>query len=192
MEGIFMDETEKQQFSEFKRKLNLQAAQSQVTKIEYNLTDATVEKATLRRACQDANALKLGALCVLPGLIKTCVSFLGPKPQPMLIACISFPHGGDSTKTKVTAVKNAFKDGADEAEVTAPISFIKDANWSYVKREFKKLKKAAKNTGTFPLHVRCSNSSPCHLSTSSFETRADTIVFSFLTIPLPISFLITV
>ena len=145
MEGIFMDETEKQQFSEFKRKLNLQAAQSQVTKIEYNLTDATVEKATLRRACQDANALKLGALCVLPGLIKTCVSFLGPKPQPMLIACISFPHGGDSTKTKVTAVKNAFKDGADEAEVTAPISFIKDANWSYVKREFKKLKKAAKN-----------------------------------------------
>ena len=57
MEGIFMDETEKQQFSEFKRKLNLQAAQSQVTKIEYNLTDATVEKATLRRACQDRKSV---------------------------------------------------------------------------------------------------------------------------------------
>ena len=147
MDEIIMDETERQQFSEFKRKLNLQAAQAQASKIEYNLLDAAVEKGTLRRACQDANLLKLGAICVLPSLVKSCVAFLGPNPQPQLIACVSFPHGGDSTKTKVAAVKNAIKDGADEAEVTAPIAFIKDGNWSYVKREFKKLRKAAKNRG---------------------------------------------
>ena len=145
MNEIIMDETERQQFNEFKRKLNLQAAEAQVSKIEYNLLDAAVEKGTLRRACQDAEQLKLGAICVLPSLVKSCVAFLGHNPNARLIACVSFPHGGDSLKTKIAAVKNAIKDGADEVEVTAPIAFIKDGNWSYVKREFKKLRKAAKN-----------------------------------------------
>ena len=35
MSEIIMSETEKQQFTEFKRKLGLQAAQAQVNKIEY-------------------------------------------------------------------------------------------------------------------------------------------------------------
>lgn len=144
MNEVIIDESERRQYTEFKRKINLQAAQAQVKKIEYNLTDAAVEKSTLRRACQDATSLKLGAVCVLPSLVKSCVSFLGTQPQSSVIACISYPHGGDSLKTKVAAVKNAFKDGADEAEVTVPLAFIKDGNWSYLRREFKKVKKAAK------------------------------------------------
>ena len=84
-------------------------------------------------------------MCVLPNHVKPCVTYLGKDPQVSLIACISFPHGGDSTKVKVAAVKQAVKDGVDEAEVSAPVSYIKDGNWSYVKREFKKVKKAAKN-----------------------------------------------
>lgn len=144
MNEVIIDENEKRQYSEFKRRINLQAAQAQVKKIEFDLTDAAVEKGTLRRACQDANLLKLGAVCVLPNLVKACVSFLGANPQPSVVACVSYPHGGDSTKTKVAAVKNAFRDGADEAEVTVPLAFVKDGNWSYVRREFKKLKKAGK------------------------------------------------
>ncbi|MDE7452811.1 MAG: hypothetical protein K2N22_00195, partial [Clostridia bacterium] len=137
-------EQEKLRYAEFKRKMNLEAAHGQVAKLEYNLTDATTDKATLRHACKEAERLKIGAVCVLPANVKPCVSFLGKDPQVSLIACISFPHGGDSTKVKVAAVKQAVKDGVDEAEVTAPIAYIKDGNWGYVKREFKKLKKAGK------------------------------------------------
>ena len=36
-------------------------------------------------------------------------------------------------------------DGADEVEVTAPVAHIRDGNFSYVKKEFKKLRKAVKN-----------------------------------------------
>ena len=143
MSEIIVSETEQQQFNQFKRKLNMQAAQAQVKKIEFNLTDPAVEKGTLRRACQDANTLKLGAVCVLPALIKQCAFFLGTNRNTLLIACISFPHGGDSLKTKKSAIKNALKDGADEVEVTAPISFLKGGNWNYVKREFKKVKRYA-------------------------------------------------
>ncbi len=126
-----MDDEEKLRFEEFKRKINGEAARAQVGKLEYTLTEASSDKAVIRRACQDATLLGLGAVCVLPALVKPCVSFLGADPQVSLIACISYPHGGDSTKIKVAAVKQAIKDG----------------NWNYVKREFKKLKSASKGRG---------------------------------------------
>ena len=49
MENVHMNQTELRQFNDYKRKLNLQAAQAQVGKIEYSLTDATVDKAILKR-----------------------------------------------------------------------------------------------------------------------------------------------
>ena len=70
---------------------------------------------------------------------------LGKDPQTSLIACISSPHGGDTTEIKVKAIKDAVKNGVDEVEVTAPIAYVKDANWGYVKRELKKLKGAYKH-----------------------------------------------
>lgn len=139
-----MTAEDKQRFAEFKKKINLEAAAAQVKKLEYDMIDAAVDKGTLRRACQDANLLGLGGVCVLPSYVRPCVSFLGSDPKASLIACISYPHGADTTQVKVATVKRAFKDGADEAEVTAPIAYVKDGNWGYVRREFKKLKSAAK------------------------------------------------
>ena len=148
-EGNFMEEihfngSEEEQFNEYKRKLNQQTAEAQVSKIEFSLLDATTSKTLLKKACQDANTLKLGAVCVLPNAVRLCAHFLGPNPQTSLIACISYPHGGDTTKIKVKSIKEAIKDGVDEVEVTAPIACIKEGDWGYVKREFKKLKKATK------------------------------------------------
>ena len=142
-----LEKTDIQQINDFKREFNIQATQAQISKFEYNLVDATIDKGTLRRACQDANSLKLGAVCVLPCFVKSCVNFLGSDPQTSLIACISYPHGGDTTEIKVAAVKRAVKEGVDEVEVTAPLAFVKDGSWAYVKREFKKLKGAVKRCG---------------------------------------------
>ena len=144
MGSLVLDENEQRQYDEYRRKLNLQAAAGEVLKIEYDMVKPVVEKAALRAACLEANSLKLGAICVLPCHVHMCVNFLGADPQTSLIACISYPHGGDTTKTKIAAVKDAVKWGVDEVEVTAPMSQVKDGNWGYVKKEFKKLKKAAK------------------------------------------------
>lgn len=146
MENVQINGSELEQFNEYRRKLNLQTAEAQVGKIEYNLLDATTGKALLKKACQDANSLKLGAVCVLPHAVRMCANFLGSNPQTSLIACISYPHGGDTTKIKVKAVKEAIKDGVDEVEVTVPIACIKEGDWGYVKREFKALKKATKKS----------------------------------------------
>ena len=43
-----MEEQEKIRYAEFKHKLNLEAAHGQIAKLEYSLTDATTDKATLK------------------------------------------------------------------------------------------------------------------------------------------------
>lgn len=134
-------------FADFKRKMSMQAAHAQIKKLEYNLSDVTCGLAAVKSGCADAVALSLGGVCVAPGYVKSCSAFLGPAAQrtSSLIACIGYPNGGDATEIKVKAVKKAIKDGADEVEVTAPISRVRDGNFHFVKREFKKLRKAAKN-----------------------------------------------
>lgn len=137
---------EKALYNEFKRKLNLQAAHAQIKKIEYNLADITTGLSALKSACADATTLQLGGICVAPSFVRPCSTYLGAPAnrKSSLIACIGYPNGGDTTEIKVKAVKRAIKDGADEVEVTAPIAQIRDGNFQYAKREFKKLRSASK------------------------------------------------
>lgn len=143
-------------FMDFKRKINLEAARAQIRKIEYNLSDITAGLSAVKAACADATVLELGGVCVAPSFVKACSGFLGAaaKRKSSLIACISYPNGGDTTEIKVKAVKRALKDGADEVEVTAPIAQIRDGNYNYVRREFKKLRKAVKN-GALRISADC-------------------------------------
>lgn len=142
-----LSSSEEAQYAEFKRRVSLEAARAQAAKLELDYLDCTADKNLLKRACQDANVLGIGAICVLPNYVKACVNYLGKDPKTSLIACISYPHGADTLDIKVAALKRAVKDGIDEAEVTAPLAYIKDGNWGFVKKEFKKLKKAAKDRG---------------------------------------------
>ena len=158
-----MNETELQQFNEYKRKLNQQAAEAQVATIEYNLYDASTSVSLLKKACQEANTLKLGAICVLPNAVRLCARLLAQNQQTLLITCISYPHGGDVTKIKVKAVKQAIKDGVDEVEVTVPIACIKEGDWGYVKREFKALKKATKKSA-LRINIECNLLTPNELT----------------------------
>jgi len=128
-----LSESERLLYSQFRKKINAEAAKAQVKKLEYNLADVTSGLAAIKNGCADGNALELGGRVFIFG------NLIGS-----LIACIGAPHGGDETAIKVKAVKRAVKEGADEVEVTAPIAHIRDGNFSYVKREFKKLRSACK------------------------------------------------
>lgn len=140
-----VSENERLLFSQFRRKINAEAARAQVKKLEYNLADIGIGINALKTACLDANALEIGGVCVLPCHIRNCASFLGLNRKCLLIGCISYPYGGDTTAIKVKAVKRAIADGADEVEVAVPVSHVRDGNYAYVKREFKKLRRACKN-----------------------------------------------
>lgn len=139
-----LTEDEQKQFQEYMRRKRTEEAQATVGRIECDCLSAYAEKSTLKQLCKDGDRLGIGAIVVLPSVVKPCVGFLGKDPKCSLIAAISYPHGGDTTDVKVAAVKRAIKDGVDEAEVYAPLAYLKEGNFGYFKRECKKLKKASK------------------------------------------------
>lgn len=135
---------EEEQYRQYKRMRRLEEARASVSKIECDCLSLFMNRATLKQACHTANELRLGAVVTFPSLVKQCVSYLGNDPKVSLIASVSHPDGGETTSVKAAAVKRAVKDGVDEVEVAAPITYIRDGNWAYFKKECKKLKKAAK------------------------------------------------
>ncbi len=139
-----ISQNEKLLYSQFRRKINAEAARAQIRKLEYDLADVRSGLNALKTACQDANALQLGAVCVMPCFVRQCAAFLGKNKKSSLVACINQPTGGDVTDIKVKAVKRAVKDGADEVDVAAPVAHVREANYAYVRKEFRKLRSAAK------------------------------------------------
>ncbi len=129
-----LSKSEKLLFSQFRKKINLDASRAQVKKLEYNLCDPSYGLNVLKSACADAVSLGIGGVCVLPAFVKQCASFLGAQTsrKSRLIACVGYPAGGDVTAIKVKAAKRAVKDGADEQEVTVPVAHIRDGNFAYV------------------------------------------------------------
>ncbi len=140
---VTLNPEEKQEFEEFKRQKRIAEAKAVIRKTELNLTKAQDERSALRRAVKDSEKLGLGGICVTPYLVKPCSEFLGVNSSLKVVACIS-PNGTDVTDIKVKQLKRAIKDGAGIAEITACIPAIKEGSWGYVKRELKKLRKAAK------------------------------------------------
>ncbi|MDE7086880.1 MAG: hypothetical protein K2O67_01680 [Clostridia bacterium] len=136
--------SEEEQYKEFKRIKRVDEAKASVAKIECDCTSLYTDKVSLRDLCKSANGLEIGAIVVLPFFVKPCVSFLGKDPKVSVIAAVDYPSGGETTEVKVAAVKRAVKDGVDEVEVFAPVPYLRDGNWTYFKKECKKLKKAAK------------------------------------------------
>jgi deoxyribose-phosphate aldolase len=143
-------EQDAKDFAEFKRIKRREEAHAMVTNIDCDCLSVYTAASTLKQFCVDANRMELGAIVVYPLAVKACVDYLGKDPKCSLIAAVSYPHGGDTLKVKIAAVKQAIKDGVDEVEVSAPISAIKDGNYSYYKKEVKKLKKAVRS---IPLRV---------------------------------------
>lgn len=145
---------EKLLYSQFKRKINTEAARAQIKKLEYDLADVKAGLSYLKTACIDSNSLGIGAICVLPNFVKRCSALLGVQRTASLVARISSADGGDVTAIKVKAVKQAIKDGADAVEVTVPIAHVRDGNFVYVKKEIKKLRSVSRHK-SFRINLSC-------------------------------------
>ena len=140
--GISAEELE--QFEQFKKIKLIEQTRARIAKVECDCLSPAATRTELKNLCREGERLGLGGIVVLPAFVKACVAYLGNDPSCSLIAPVSYPHGGDSTESKLAATKRAVKDGVDEVEVYAPFAAIKEGNMAYVKREFKKLVKKAR------------------------------------------------
>ncbi len=142
--SIDMTQEEIARYNAYKQQQKMAETKASILKLECDCLSPTQDKASLKQLLKEAVRLGLGGVCVAPCHVAFCSKTLGPDTCVSVIACASYPHGGETTEVKVKAVKQAIKDGADEVEVTAPIILIKEGAWGLVKREFKKIKAASR------------------------------------------------
>lgn len=135
---------EREEFEEFRRQKKILEIKRLLKMIDHTLLKQTATREDIRRLCREAKEYGFYSVCVQPVYVDECFRCL-KDAQAIKIACVvGFPMGENKTETKVYETKRAIADGADEIDMVACISAVKNGNFAYVKREIRQIVKAAK------------------------------------------------
>ena len=95
----------------------------------------------IKRLCDDAVYYSTASICIPPAYVKQAAEYLGDKMAVCTV--IGFPHGYNTTATKVFEVKDAIANGAQEVDMVINIGWAKDGKFDAITEEIKALKEAA-------------------------------------------------
>ena len=95
----------------------------------------------IQRLCDDAVYYNTASICIPPAYVKQAAEYLGDKMAVCTV--IGFPHGYNTTATKVFEVKDAIANGAKEVDMVINIGWAKDGKFDAISEEIKALKEAA-------------------------------------------------
>jgi len=88
----------------------------------------------IEKLCAEAKQYDFAAVCVPPNFVKLAKEVLvGSTVQVATV--IGFPFGYSATEAKIAEIILAMVDGADELDVVANISAIKNGDWSAIADE---------------------------------------------------------
>lgn len=95
----------------------------------------------IKRLCDDAVYYNTASICIPPAYVKQAAEYLNGKMKVCTV--IGFPHGYNTTATKVFEVKDAIANGADEVDMVINIGWAKDKKFDAITDEIRQLKEAA-------------------------------------------------
>ena len=102
--------------------------------IDHTILKPTCLVADIEKLCAEAKQYDFAAVCVPPNFVKLAKEKLvGSTVQVATV--IGFPFGYSATEAKIAEIILAMVDGADELDVVANISAIKNADWSAIADE---------------------------------------------------------
>lgn len=104
-------------------------------------TDST--KQEISELCEEAKKFAFKSVCINPSFVQFAKKKLN-KTNVKVCTVISFPLGAATKKTKIFETINAIENGADEIDMVANISCIKDHDYEYVEDEIKEILKIVK------------------------------------------------
>mgnify|MGYP000922292602 CR=1 FL=1 len=111
--------------------------------IDSTLLRSDVLDKDIEQLCSDAKEYEFAAVIVNPLHVKKARKMLRGTPVKVGTV-VAFPLGEEFTSVKVMQIKKALKAGAQDIDVVAPISQIKQGNWEYIFKEIKKIKRASR------------------------------------------------
>ncbi len=142
-ENVVITAQEREEFEEYKRRKRIAEARAVAARMELDLMQPGADAPAVLSAVKDAEKCGLGGVAVPPYFVSMCARLAA---KPAVVCCISPFGGAETSEAKVFQLRRAVRSGAAAAEVTAPVPAIKEGAWSYVRRELKKLRSAAKKT----------------------------------------------
>jgi len=102
--------------------------------IDHTILKPTCLVADIEKLCAEAKQYDFAAVCVPPNFVKLAKEKLAGSAV-QVATVIGFPFGYSATEAKIAEIILAMVDGADELDVVANISAIKNGDWSAIADE---------------------------------------------------------
>ena len=102
--------------------------------IEHTILEPTAILADIEKLCREAGEYQYTAVCVPPLYVKKAKEFL-EGTDVKIATVVGFPFGYSAIEAKVAEIVLAIVDGADELDMVANISAIKNGDWSFIANE---------------------------------------------------------
>lgn len=102
--------------------------------IDHTLLKQTATISEVQNLCKEAMEYQFAAVCIPPLYVKKAKEILGDSGIKVATV-IGFPLGYSAIEAKVAEIVLAIVDGADELDVVANISAIKNGDWTFIANE---------------------------------------------------------
>jgi deoxyribose-phosphate aldolase len=102
--------------------------------IDHTLLKQTTILSEVESLCKEAMEYKFAAVCIPPLYVKKTKEFLAGSGVKVATV-VGFPLGYCAIEAKVAEIVLAIVDGADELDVVANISAIKNRDWNFIANE---------------------------------------------------------
>ncbi len=102
--------------------------------IDHTILKPTCLVSDIEKLCAEAKQYDFAAVCVPPNFVKLAKEQVAGS-DVKVATVIGFPFGYSATEAKIAEIILAMVDGADELDVVANISAIKNADWAAIADE---------------------------------------------------------
>ena len=114
--------------------------------IDHTILKPTCLVADIQKLCDEAKQYQFAAVCVPPNFVKLAKELVnGTSVQVATV--IGFPFGYSATEAKIAEIILAMVDGADELDVVANISAIKNGDWMDIADEINHIMPIVRSKG---------------------------------------------
>jgi len=114
--------------------------------IDHSLLHPAMTDAELAEGCQAAASWGVACACVKPHFVGRARQLLNGS-QVKAGTTIGFPHGGHAISVKLTEVRVALSEGAEELDMVVNVGKVKGAEWGYVQAEIEEIVRSAHQGG---------------------------------------------
>lgn len=114
--------------------------------IDHSLLRPELTEQDIRKGCQIAKKYKVATVCCCPSAVPLVKKLLAGS-DVKTTTVVGFPHGYNTTETKVFEAEQAIKNGAVELDMVLNVGKLRSGDYDYVKQDIRAVVNVAHRHG---------------------------------------------